>query len=180
MLNRYASSQISLHWLTFVMAAIAYCTMEFRGLAQRGSWQGFAMIITHFSAGSLVLITMLLRLWLRLRHPTPKITPPLPHWQTGPAHLTHLCIYLFFIILPIFGLLSRYLKGRDWWLFGVPMPVARMPNLALSDWLSDWHETIAPLGYWLIGLHAAAALLHHFIFRDDTLRRMLPSRRGSL
>lgn len=176
--NRYTSLQITLHWLTFIMVVIAYGTMEFRWLAQRGSWQGFALIITHFSAGSIVLITMLLRLWLRLRHPTPKILPPSPRWQTGIAHLTHLCIYLLFIILPVFGLLSRYLKGRDWWLFGIPMPVAEVPNPALSTWLTGWHETIAPLGYWLIGLHAAAALLHHFIFKDNTLRRMLPSWRS--
>jgi cytochrome b561 len=32
------------------------------------------------------------------------------------------------------------------------------------------------VGYWLIGLHAAAALFHHYIVRDNTLRRMLPLR----
>jgi len=32
------------------------------------------------------------------------------------------------------------------------------------------------VGYWLIGLHAAAALFHHYVVRDDTLRRMLPLR----
>jgi cytochrome b561 len=40
--------------------------------------------------------------------------------------------------------------------------------------LIDWHETLAPLGYWLIGLHAVAALFHHYFLKDDTLRRMMP------
>ena len=31
-------------------------------------------------------------------------------------------------------------------------------------------------GYFLIGLHAAAALFHHYFIHDNTLRRMLPSR----
>jgi superoxide oxidase len=38
----------------------------------------------------------------------------------------------------------------------------------------DPHETGASVGYGLVGLHAAAALSHHFLRRDDTLRRMLP------
>ena len=33
---------------------------------------------------------------------------------------------------------------------------------------------IAGFGYWLIGLHAVAALFHHYVLRDQTLRRMLP------
>jgi len=43
--------------------------------------------------------------------------------------------------------------------------------------LIGWHETLAPLGYWLIGLHAAAALFHHYLLKDNTLMRMMPARR---
>ncbi|MDI9769567.1 cytochrome b561, partial [Pantoea dispersa] len=31
---------------------------------------------------------------------------------------------------------------------------------------------------WLIGLHAAAALVHHYLIKDNTLLRMMPSRRN--
>jgi cytochrome b561 len=34
------------------------------------------------------------------------------------------------------------------------------------------------VGYYLVGLHAVAALVHHYVNRDDTLRRMLPGRGG--
>ena len=40
------------------------------------------------------------------------------------------------------------------------------------------HEWLGVAGYWLIGLHAAAAVLHHYVLRDDTLRRMLPARQA--
>jgi cytochrome b561 len=33
------------------------------------------------------------------------------------------------------------------------------------------------VGYYLIGLHALAALFHHYVVRDNTLARMLPRRR---
>jgi len=40
---------------------------------------------------------------------------------------------------------------------------------ALAEWLGS-------AGYWLIGLHAAAGLFHHYWVRDNTLVRMLPKR----
>ena len=178
MSNKYAPSQIFLHWLTFLLVVTAYCTMEFRGLATRGSWQGFAMIIGHFSAGSCVLVIMLSRILLRFRHRSPAIVPKPPHWQTGLAHLMHLAIYLFFIVLPTLGILSRFYMGRTWWIFGIPMPVSGDPDPDFADTIAGWHETLAPYGYWLIGIHAVAALAHHYLFKDNTLVRMMPSRRS--
>ncbi len=178
MSNKFAPSQIFLHWLTFLLVVTAYCTMEFRGLATRGSWQGFAMIIGHFSAGSSVLVLMLSRVLLRFRHRSPPIVPKPPHWQTGLAHLMHLAIYLFFIALPIIGILSRYYMGRNWMIFWIPMPVSSDPDPDFADTLGDLHATIAPYGYWLIGIHAVAAIAHHYFFKDNTLVRMMPSRRS--
>lgn len=177
MRDKFARAQIALHWLTFLLVVTAYATIELRGFAQRGSWQGYAMIITHFSAGATILVLMLARLFLRTRHRTPPITPAPPRWQTGLAHLTHTLLYTLFITLPILGLTSRYLKGREWWLFGISMPVAPEPDFDMADMLIGWHETLAPLGYWLIGLHAAAALFHHYLLKDNTLLRMMPVRR---
>lgn len=176
MRTQFATSQIVLHWLTLILLTVAYASMELRGFAQRGSWQGIALIMTHFSAGAMVPILMCLRLWLRLRLPSPPVIPAPPRWQTGLAHLTHSAIYLLFIVLPVVGLLSRYFRGRDWWLFGIMMPVSDTANMALSNTLSHWHGVLAPLGYWLIGLHTLAALAHHYLFKDNTLRRMSPFR----
>ncbi|MDR3454676.1 MAG: cytochrome b/b6 domain-containing protein [Rhodoferax sp.] len=50
-------------------------------------------------------------------------------------------------------------------------------NKALYDSLKEIHETIATIGYCLIGLHAAAALFHHHVMCDSTLLRTLPMRR---
>ena len=47
---------------------------------------------------------------------------------------------------------------------------------SLADSLKEIHETIGTIGYWLIGLHAAVALFHHYVMRDNTLVRMLPRR----
>lgn len=179
MSDNYARSQIALHWLTVLLLTVAYATIELRGFAQRGSWQGFAMIITHFSAGFGVLLVMLARIFLRFRHRSPAIAPPIASWQKGLSHLVHATLYALFIVLPLLGLSSRYLSGRQWWLFGATMPVSANPDPALARTLIHWHETLAPLGYWLIGLHALAALFHHYFLKDDTLARMMPARRAT-
>jgi cytochrome b561 len=46
----------------------------------------------------------------------------------------------------------------------------------VAGWAKELHETCGTVGYFLIGLHAVAALVHHCVLRDNTLRRMLPSR----
>ncbi|MCW6031774.1 cytochrome b561 [Pantoea sp. JK] len=174
MLNKYARPQIYFHWLTVLLLIIAYATIELRGLADKGTWQRNAVIITHFSAGFCVLICMVARLYMRSRYITPAITPPVSSWQTGLSHLVHSLLYVLFIVLPVLGLTSRYLRGKEWSLFGLNMPVATIPDPATASTLISWHETLAPLGYWLIGLHALAAIFHHYFLRDNTLRRMMP------
>ncbi len=76
MRDKYAASQIALHWLTVLLLIIVYATMELRGYVERGSWQRFVMTVTHFSAGATILVVMLSRLLLKIRHRSPAITPP--------------------------------------------------------------------------------------------------------
>ncbi|WP_343212439.1 cytochrome b/b6 domain-containing protein [Arenimonas sp.] len=46
------------------------------------------------------------------------------------------------------------------------------PDAALAARLEDLHELLGTAFYYVVGLHVAAALYHHFVRRDDTLRRM--------
>ncbi|MCV9878635.1 cytochrome b561 [Brenneria izbisi] len=178
MKGKFAPPQIALHWLVFLLLVVTYATIELRGFAERGSLLRTVMIVTHFSCGVLVLVLMLARLFLRARHTSPTITPTPPRWQSALATLTHIVIYLLFIVLPVLGVASRYYRGRDWMLFGIDMPTSAVPNLELARTLIDWHEILAPLGYWLIGLHTVAALFHHYVMKDNTLLRMMPAKRG--
>jgi len=176
--KKYAGSQIFLHWLAFIAVVVVYCSMELRGfLAPHGSWQRPIFNLTHFSAGFTVLIVMLLRIMMRFRHRTPAIEPKPAHWQTGLAHLMHLAIYLFFITMPVLGILSRYYLGNDWSVFGIAMPVSPDADPDFADQFTGWHKTLSSLGYWLVGLHAAAALFHHYLIKDNTLLRMMPGKK---
>lgn len=174
--NRFSTAQISLHWLVFLLVLMAYLTMELRWLAPKGTLTRNVMAATHFSCGATILVLMLTRIWLKIKYATPNIVPALPIWQTVLAHSVQLMMFLVFIGLPLLGLTAKFLLGKHWMIFGISMPVSSSPDIDLYDSLMDYHETLARLGYWLIGFHAMAALFHHYFMKDNTLLRMLPAK----
>ncbi|HDJ1442373.1 TPA: cytochrome b561 [Serratia rubidaea] len=172
--KKFAPSQIVFHWLVLVLVVVAYAAMELKGLAPRGSSARTNMAIVHYTAGFSVLIAMLCRVGLKFNHRDPAILPPPPRWQTIAAKAVHGVLYLMFISLPLLGVLSLYVGQIHWSFFSLNMPVSSIRNPELQRSLKNIHEFIANSGYFIIGLHAAAALLHHYVMRDNTLLRMLP------
>lgn len=81
-----------------------------------------------------------------------------------------------FLSLPILGVLAQAYGGKTWFLLGWQVPQWVTPNDEARAYLKQAHELIANLGYFVIGAHALAALYHHYIRRDDTLRRMMPGK----
>ena len=133
--------------------------------------------MVHVSCGMSILVLMVARLLVRLKRPAPPIIPKPKPMMTGMAHLGHLCIYLLFIALPLIGLVMMYNRGNPWMAFGLVMPHAAEGNFDLVDTLKQYHILLANIGYWLIGLHALAALAHHYWWKDNTLLRMMPRKR---
>ncbi|MGM8752759.1 cytochrome b561 [Enterobacter chuandaensis] len=175
MRTKYTSLQITIHWLVFLLIVVAYSAMEFRGFFPRTDRPLINMI--HVSCGISVLVLMVARLLIRLKFPAPPIQPKPKAMITGMSHLGHLIVYLLFIALPLIGIVMMYNRGNDWFAFGLAMPHATEGNFDLVDVLKEWHETLANLGYFVIGLHAAAALMHHYFWKDNTLLRMMPKKR---
>lgn len=174
--NKYSGLQIGIHWLVFFLVIVAYAAMELRGFTPRSYRPWFNM--THVSCGITILLLMVARLFIRLKYPTPPIIPRPTPMMTGMAHLGHLVIYLLFIALPVIGLVMMYNRGNPWVAFGIVMPHAAEANFERVDMLKSWHVTLANLGYFVIGLHAVAALIHHYFWKDNTLLRMMPRKRS--
>lgn len=174
--NKYSGLQIGIHWLVFLLVIGAYCAMELRGFAPRSYRPWFNVV--HVSCGISILVLMVTRLLVRLKYPAPPIVPKPKPMMTGLAHLGHLVIYLLFLVLPVIGLLMIYNRGNPWIAFGIVMPHAAEANFDLADTLKSWHVTLANLGYFVIALHAAAALMHHYFWKDNTLLRMMPRKRS--
>ena len=150
MRDKYSGLQIGIHWLVFLLVVVAYAAMELRGFFPRSD---------------------------RLKSPAPPIVPKPSPMMTGFAHLGHLVIYLLFIALPLIGMVMMYWRGNPWYAFGLTMPYAPQSDFERVDTLKAIHEWLANAGYFVIGLHALAALVHHYWWKDNTLLRMMPRKR---
>lgn len=169
---RYSGPSILLHWLMLVLVALTYAFIELRVLFERGTPERDFLRQAHFGCGLLVLGLALLRLVARWVGGTPPITPAPPAWQRWAARLTHALLYAFMIGMPVAGWFMLSLRGDEVLFFGLQLPPLTEVDKDLGKLLREWHGDIGRAVYALIGLHAAAALLHHFVWRDDTLRRM--------
>jgi cytochrome b561 len=164
-----------LHWLTFVLVAGAYLLIELKGLAARGTPLRELLKQAHFWSGIGVLALLLPRVWIRARSQATVAPATADAWPRRIAALTHATLYGFLLVQPLLGLASLELAGGTLALpggGGLPSLIAQ-PDRDLAHTLEEIHETLGNVFYAVIGLHIGAALWHHFVRRDDTLRRML-------
>lgn len=171
---RYGSVNIALHWLMFILIAAAYTFIELRELFPKGSDPRETMKALHFMLGLSVFALILPRLIVRLTGATPAIVPVPPVWQHSAARIAHLALYIFMLAMPILGWLMLSAAGKPIPFFGLQLPALMGEDKELAKFIKEIHETVGEIGYYLIGLHAMAALYHHFLLRDNTLLNMLP------
>jgi cytochrome b561 len=172
---RYGSSLIALHWVMLLLIVAVYACIELREIYPRGSDIRAALKTWHFMLGLTIFALVWLRLLARLAGPAPAIVPQPPGWQLVVAQVFEFAIYLFMIAMPLLGWLILSAENKPVPFFGLQLPALIGENKPLAKQLEEVHEAIGTAGYFLIGIHAAAALAHHYFKRDNTLTRMLPS-----
>jgi cytochrome b561 len=172
MAGNYTRTAIALHWLIGALVIIALAmgwimtdmvTSPLK--AQVFSW--------HKWVGVTVLALLLVRVFWRLTHAPP---PPLPApaWQRVTGQALHGLLYVMLLVQPLSGWLYSNAAGRQIVYLGlIPLPNLVGKDKALADAIRGFHDAGAVIIAVAAGLHALAALKHHFIDRDDTLRRML-------
>ncbi|MDD0809115.1 cytochrome b [Curvibacter sp. RS43] len=175
-LRRFAPPTLWLHWLMALLLTAVVLCIELHELWPKGDPTRALLKNWHFTLGLAVFALVWLRLLLRWAGPkSPAVAPPLKRWQANLSHTVQAGLYLLMIALPLLGWMALSASGKAPTLWGGwTLPLLLAPDKALADTLMDWHEAGATLGFWLVGLHTAAALVHHFVQRDNTLRRMLP------
>ncbi|HML29402.1 MAG TPA: cytochrome b [Hyphomicrobium sp.] len=171
--SSYAPGLIAIHWITALVFVVIFASIELREYYPRGSEMRDFLKATHKSFGMLILLLALLRITLKSRNSTPPIVPPLPAWQTGLSHLVHLILYAAMIAMPLLGWLMSSASGGSVPFFGLQIAPIIAPDKELAHTLEEIHEFIGNALYYVIGLHALAALFHHYIVKDNTLLRMV-------
>lgn len=164
----YSPVSIGLHWLMLALLVAVYAVILLREGYPRGSDIREAFKAWHFSLG----LTVFALVWLRVVLRAVGHHRAAGGWSDWIARAMHLALYAFMLVMPLLGWLTLSADGDPIRFFGVPLPALTAPNELLADRTKEIHETLGTVGYWLVGLHAAAALLHHYVFKDDTLKRM--------
>lgn len=172
--TKYGAASIALHWAMLLLIAAVYACMEFREIFPKGSAPREGMKTWHTMLGLAVFALVWLRLALPLVGGTPDIKPRPPQWQVQFAGLMKIALYAFMIGTPLLGWMLLSAEAKPIPFFGLELPSLMSENKAFAKQLKEVHEAVSTVGYFLIGLHAAAALYHHYVVRDNTLRRMLP------
>lgn len=177
--TRYPPLIIGAHWLTLLLLAGSYALIELRVFFPKGSDPRELMKAWHFMLGLTVLLVTLARLGVRHRTRLAAIEPPPPAWQQSLATLGHITLYIFLVGMPLLGWVTLSLKGNPIPFFGLELPALTAADKPLGKEFEEIHGLIGDIGYYLIGLHALAALYHHHFLHDNSLLRMLPAKRAA-
>jgi cytochrome b561 len=170
---RYDRFALGLHWVMAILIVLAFVL----ALVVDAFPRSFAPVIveTHKDLGVAILVLLVVRFLWRLTH-----TPPAQDASIGPlvqraSHLGHLALYALMVIVPVIGVFYAFWRGQGLHLGIVDIASPFAADRTVSRPLREVHEFAAYALMGLAGLHAAAALWHHYVKRDSTLRRMLPA-----
>jgi cytochrome b561 len=158
----------------FLLLVAVYACIELRELYPKGSDPREALKTWHYMLGLTVFLLVWLRLLARLIQQTPLIHPSPNLWLQRGAKITLLALYILMIGMPIGGWLTLSGEGKNIPFYAWSLPALIADNKDTADFIENIHETVGTVGYYLIGLHALAAIFHHYLIKDNTLRRMLP------
>lgn len=176
---RYGTVAQTLHWLIAALVAVMFGLGWYMADLPLGQHK-FDMYQLHKSIGITILVLAAVRLLWRVFNPAPPLPGSMPPWQRTAAHISHALLYVLLFAQPVIGFLQSNAANFPvvWW------GVVRLPPLIGSD--EPLAETLVEVHVWnsrllllLVVIHAGAALRHHFVLKDDVLRRMLPSARIS-
>ena len=166
-----------LHWSSAVIlaAVVAYgwWMTEFPARSQRLFHYGL-----HGSVGVLLVALMCARLGWRLVSREPRVPPGTGGWERAAARWTHRALYVLVFAAGLSGIALSYT-------FRQPLDVTllglwSLPSFAFGDpgfwheFLEELHEVVVAAMLWVCGAHVAAVACHHWVWRDSTMRRMLP------
>ncbi|MDT8282962.1 MAG: cytochrome b [Gammaproteobacteria bacterium] len=170
--ERYGFIAMLLHWglaiLIIAMFALGSYMVE---LDYYDPWYKKAPDL-HRSIGVIITGLMIYRLFWRLSNPRPRESGET--WQRRLASWMHRLFYLLIAAIVISGYLITTADGQPvvvFHLFQIPAVFSGFGNQ--EDIAGEIHEWLTAILIVLVSLHALAALKHHFINRDSTLRRML-------
>lgn len=173
-IDRYDNRSIGLHWLTAALVILLWCVGQTIDWFPRGTPRVMVRSL-HISAGVLLGCILLYRVWWR--GTAGRRLPPagIGALQTV-SRLVHVLLYLGILATVVLGVANVWVRGDT--IFNLlTVPKFDPSNKPLRETVEDVHAVLAHTVLILAAFHAIAALAHHFLWKDNVLRRMLPAAR---
>jgi cytochrome b561 len=163
----------ALHWIIVLLIINQWVIAQWAE-----SLTGFAKLKTlgyHKSFGMTILMLAIIRLAWRCMNPVPDLSAETKPWERTLAKISHALLYGLIFAMPLTGWLMSSAKtySVSWFnLFAFPNLVGK--NDRVYDLTYDLHHLLFAVLVTVAALHIAGALKHHFIDKNDVLKRMLP------
>jgi cytochrome b561 len=164
----------TLHWIAAVMVLL---------LILHGWWmthmaprpERLAHYAGHCALGYDLLALLVLRLLWRWINPVPELPGDLKPWERMAARLGHIGLYVLLFIVSLTGWMVattfRVPMTKD--VFGIDVPpIVTAVDRSTRQWIEGSHMILAYVLAAVVLIHVIGALRHHFLKRNDILRRM--------
>jgi len=176
--DRYGFIAKLLHWvMAFLILDLVVMGVAMTGLPT--GEQKAQIFDAHKFLGMTAFVLVLLRAGWRLIDTAPRLPASISHVQQRLVGVAHGLMYVLMLIVPVLGALVAQSAGKPVpFFFELPVMVVR--DEALHEILAKIHGACAMVLVGLALAHALVALAHHWVWKDDVLRRMTRWRRQDL
>ncbi len=178
--NNYGFIVKLLHW-SVALLILGLLSLGFYMHGLESDPFKFKLYGFHKSFGVMVLGLAGLRVFWRLINPPPPAIAAHPVWERILARIIRILLYFIIFAMPLSGWLMSSAGGHATGFFGLfELPAPFPKDKALFKLMKETHEILAFVTIGAVGLHMIGAFKHHFIDRDETLKRMTNRRLGLL
>ncbi|HYM35384.1 MAG TPA: cytochrome b [Steroidobacteraceae bacterium] len=169
----YDARTIALHWITAALVVLLWVIAHYIDDFPKGPAR-INMRSTHILFGVLLSVVLVYRIYWRTRRG--RSLPPINSGALAAVTKAgHMALYTLLIATVLLGVTNAWIRG-DSFFNQWTIPSLAPGNKALRKQVGDLHELAANTILIVAGIHALIALIHHFVLRDLTLRRMIPRR----
>ncbi len=171
--TRWAGINKVMHWGLALVVILTFVAVWYAGSLPKGDPGKGTWMMLHKSFGFTALVLTVI--WRVIRVKTGRPAPYGAAWQVRLSQLTHWGLILLVLAMPLGGILMSQVGGRDLDVFNLfTIPAVMAENKDLAGLIHTIHTKFAgPLLLFLIVVHTVGALWHHFVDKDDTLKRMV-------
>ncbi len=167
--ERYGTVSRIFHWGMAVLIGWQLLKL-FDRINDGEHWVGQTLVPWHLSIGTLLLLLVVLRIVWAAKQKNHR-----PEQEPTTAMLVkagHGLLYLAMLLMPITGIMYMVGSGYGLTAFGIQL-VAEGEEVPWMVSVGSLHSPIAWILLIMILGHIGIALLHHFVKKDDVMRRMV-------